>query len=109
MRLKLLKRLLPKIPTKLRTASRSHYEVLFIESFSNPLQVGECRPDNKQIIIKSSLTDKEKLSCFIHESIHAVNFEYEIGLTETQVLKLETAIMKVADLNKLFELLGKLC
>lgn len=109
MRKKLAEKLLSKLPSHIRVTSKSSYELLEIEDFKEGDRDGECRPTPQQIIVRKGLSPSNKFSTYVHETIHALNFEYEIGLSEAQVLKLEAAIMKLGILNKIFDLLGKNC
>ena len=91
----------PTIPSHVRTTSKRDYEVTYIDQFKDVDQLGECRQDPPQIVIKSGQTSKEELSTGIHEILHALSFDYDINLTETQVLKLEKALLNLLRLNKL--------
>lgn len=76
---------------------------MFIDAFADLKQVGECRFDAKQIVLKNGESDTETWNTFIHETAHAWSFEYgqEAPLTETQVLWLEKAMKNFLRLNKL--------
>lgn len=97
------KKLKDKIPSKVRITSKVSYEVVFIDSFQDPNQLGECRYYEKQIVIKNGLSDSECWGTFIHEVAHSMSFEYgdKTPLTETQVLWLEKALKNFIRLNKL--------
>lgn len=95
------KRKYPQIPSHVRLTPKRDYEVTYINNFKDPKQLGECRLEPPQIVIKADLPPKEKFSTFIHELIHAISFEEDINLTETQVLKLERGLLRVLRLNKL--------
>lgn len=94
------KRKYPAIPSHARITSKRDYEVTFIDNFKDGKQVGECRQEPSQIVVKRGQTPKEEYSTFLHECIHAADYEYEIGLSEKQVLKLEKALLKYLLLNK---------
>lgn len=90
----------PDIPSHVRITARRDYEVTYIDTFKNdPEQLGECRLEPPQIVIKTEQPPGEKFSTFIHETIHALDFEDKIGLTEKQVLKLERGIFRMLKLN----------
>ncbi len=92
---------------RLRTRHNKSWQVLETEQFFNskgepqPHQVGLCDPSSRQIVIKKEQSNR--FSTLIHETIHAIDFDYSIGLTEQQVMKLEDGIMRVIKLNKLFK------
>jgi len=103
MRSYLLKKLVDKLPSRVRVTPNISYEVLFVDNFKTPDILGECRPDTKQIIIKTGLSPKEAILVFLHETAHAFNFEYpEMKLTENQTLALEKALYNCLSLNKIF-------
>jgi hypothetical protein len=89
----------PPIPSHIRITSKRSYEVVHIDDFKNPEQLGEARQGPAQIVIKRGQSPKEEFSTALHEVIHAVDFENNIGLTETQVLKLERGLLRVLKLN----------
>lgn len=89
----------PAIPSHVRVTSKRDYEVTYIDEFKDVEQQGECRMDPPQIVIKAGDPIGEKFSTFIHETIHALDFEDKISLTETQVLKLERGIFRMLKLN----------
>lgn len=97
------KKLKDKIPPKVRVTSKLSYEVVFIDAFPNENQVGECRYNEKQIVIKTGLSDSETWGTFLHELAHAWSFEYggKNPLTETQVIWLEKALKNCIRLNNL--------
>lgn len=96
------KKLKDLIPPKVRITSKVSYEVLFVDEFSNPRTLGECRYDAKQIVIKNGLSDTENYKTYLHELFHAFSFEYPgLELTEKQVQKLEEAMYRYERLNNI--------
>ncbi len=91
---------------RIRTRHNKSWQILEIDHFTNSKGeidnsvMGMCEPNNRQIIIRKEQTNK--FSTLIHETIHAIDFDYGIGLSENQVMKLEEGIMRVIKLNKLF-------
>lgn len=76
------------------------YDVLRFQS--NELD-GRCDrfPDGtRQILLADRLSAKELEITLFHELCHAISFEYEVNLTEKQVLKLEKALPALIRLNK---------
>lgn len=92
-----------KLPNRIRITSRIDYEVLVSNCINDEesFVFGECRHDEKQIVINPDQSKTEALKTLIHEALHAVSFEYDIDLTETQVSRLENGLWKVLKLNKL--------
>lgn len=88
-----------KLPSKVRITSKVSYDVLFSSDLGEDI-LGLCDPENKQITLKIDQTKTEMLKVYLHEVVHAMNFEFEIGITEAQTLKLETAVYKLLKLNK---------
>lgn len=89
-----------KIPHRIKIKNKVYYEVVFIESFTNPLTLAECRYTDKQIVIKKGQSKNETLSCFVHEITHAICFERRIKITHKAVYGLEKAVLFLIKANK---------
>lgn len=92
------------IPSKVRITRRIHYEVLWVQEFHNcPDTLGECRPNEKQIVLKVGQTPDQLLKTFIHEVFHAFKFEYPSlkKLGHREIYGLELPIYNFLKLNKL--------
>lgn len=83
------------IPNRVQVRRKTHYEICYIDAFVDDSVLGETRFDTKQIVLKDNQPPKEKIHTYIHELLHAISEEYEVGLTETQVRALERAIYYV--------------
>lgn len=90
----------PPIPSHIRITSKRDYQVMYVDSFKDVEQLGECRWQPPQIVAKAGQSDKEIFSTILHEAVHALDFEDEIGLTEAQVIKLERGLLRMLKLNK---------
>lgn len=97
------KKLVKEIPASVKVGPRIHYEVLWTNQFENPDLMGEMRPDNRQIVIKSGLSPKETVTTFFHEWLHAVSDENEAALTEQQVSQLEKRFVDFQTFFNLFK------
>lgn len=96
------KKLKDLIPPKVRITSKVSYEVLFVDEFPNPRTLGECRPNEKQIVLKNGQSDTEIYKSYVHELFHSFSFEYPgLNLTEKQVQKLEEAMYRYERLNNI--------
>ncbi|NCY21739.1 hypothetical protein EBX31_07265 [bacterium] len=51
--------------------------------------LGLCCPGEKEILLKQGMTPRERMSTFIHELLHAIEFEYEIDIPHKLVYQLE--------------------
>lgn len=93
------------IPNKVRVTKNVTYEVLFTDEFlKDDKQLGECRPDTKQILLKNNQSSTEMMKTFLHEVFHAMSCENkDLNLTETQVRILEESTFRVLKLNKIFD------
>lgn len=89
-----------KWPHKIRIKARVSYEVVFVEAFDDPKCLAECRADKRQIAIKSGMSDSETFETLIHETLHALEFEYGIEIPHKSIYALEGAIHKILKLNK---------
>jgi len=97
------KSLKKRINNRIQITRKIFYEVLYIEDFRGGETLGEMRPDTKQIVIKSGQSPKNTVVTYIHELLHAISEEYEVQLTETQILKLERAIYYILKENNVFK------
>ncbi len=83
------------IPEKIRTGNRKVFSVLWIDHYEDPSGVplagGTNFKPKKEILLNPGFPDKEVVHTFFHEYLHSVSYAHEIGLTETQVEKLEKA------------------
>lgn len=79
------------IPTRIKIAAKAFYEVLLIKDFHGEDTWGETRFEEKQIVLKANLKPKISVETYWHECLHAISEEHHVGLTEEQVLKLESA------------------
>lgn len=92
-----------KIPAKVRITSKVSYEVVFAEKVADdPECRGICRFDPKQIVLLMGQSEQMMVKTFLHEVLHAVDHEHEIGLQHKHVYALEDALAKLFRLNKLF-------
>lgn len=82
----------PKIPARLKIKNRVTYEIVWVDSFADPDVLGECRFDSKQIAIKSGQSERELFKTFVHEVLHAVEFERGIKMPHKTVYQLEDAV-----------------
>jgi hypothetical protein len=96
------KELSTRIPHVVHTGKKDRFEIVYVDSFPVPDTVGETRFDPKQIALKIGQTERELVLTYLHEIIHAVDFTHKIGLTETQVQKLERALIPVLKEGNLF-------
>lgn len=96
------KSLTKKIPHRVQVSRKSFYEVCYVDSFVDENVLGETRFDVKQIAIKDEQPPKEKVHTYLHELLHAISDEYEVGLTETQVRALEKAIYYILKGDNVF-------
>jgi hypothetical protein len=100
--------LLKLIPNIVRVTRNVSYEVLWNDEFpKDDNQLGECRGDVKQIVINKNQSPTETFKTYLHEALHAADFEEEIGLTEGQVRKLEDSLFRMAKLNGILDKLLK--
>jgi hypothetical protein len=69
------------------------YQILWIDEFpKDHEQLGESRFEEKQIVINLNQPIKEAVHTYFHEIIHSISSEYDVNLTEKQVLNLEKSL-----------------
>lgn len=95
-----------KIPSKVRITSKVCYEVVFVDHFidddpkSKYLTRGECRKEQKQIVIKNGMSKTETYKTLLHEILHAVEFESKHPIPHKTVYMLEKNLWRLLKLNK---------
>lgn len=89
------------IPSKVKTAPRKSFEVLWsagiCDTQSNKV-FGRTEFEPNRIILNTEQSDKEAVLTTWHEFIHALDHDHDISLTEAQVLKLEKCFQYVREL-----------
>lgn len=86
------KKLQKRIPHQVQISRKKFIEVAYVQDFKDGTTLGEMRPDMNQIVIKTDMSPKETVSTFFHEWLHLVSNEYEVNLTEKQVLAIEKSL-----------------
>lgn len=81
-----------KIPARLKIKNKVVYEIVWVDSFADPDVLGECRFDTKQIVLKQGQSEREIMKTFIHESLHAMEFERGIKIPHKVIYQLEDAV-----------------
>jgi|LakMenE18May11ns_1017448.scaffolds.fasta_scaffold9959583_17 hypothetical protein len=102
------KNLRKKIPNRVRTKARTHYEVLWSDEFwfdekTGKKTYGTTRFDPNLITLNINQGDKETIHTYFHEYIHALSVDYNLDLTETQVENLEKAFPYVREFILMLE------
>lgn len=62
---------------------------------------GQCDSEKKEITLKRLLNNSNLATTLIHELIHAIDFDKQIGLSEAQTLKLEAGLFEFFRVNKI--------
>lgn len=96
------KKLQKQIPDKVQITSSVYYEVLWSDNVDGKDHYGLTDLNNKQIIIKKGMKPKITVITFLHECTHAASYEYDLNLTETQVLNIEKFIYYILKQNNIF-------
>ena len=80
------------IPSHIKIKNKVTYEVVWVDSFKDTDVLGECRFDTKQIALKKNQTEREIMKTFIHECLHAMEFERGIKIPHKAIYQLEDAV-----------------
>lgn len=75
------------------TVKGETYEVKFANKLGKDI-LAYCDPCEREIKIKNGQTKEETLKCFIHEVLHALEFEHHIKIKHKTVYQLEEAIFR---------------
>jgi hypothetical protein len=86
-----------KIPHQVKIRTKT-YEVAWIDQFKDGKTLGETRFELRQIILLNNMSPKMTVSTFFHEYLHAICHEYNVNLTENQVLALEKSFININSL-----------
>ena len=79
--------------------SRYMVTVHFCNRVDEYNSMGNFTPVTREIKIKNDLTHEEKIDTLVHELLHAISDCYNLDLSESKVLTLEKAIMKIMKMN----------
>lgn len=98
------KQFIKRIPNKVRITRDTSYEILWVDDFHDEDdKYGETRLDDKQIVLNKNQSNKELVHTYYHELLHALSHEYDVGLTETQVRKLERSLAYILKDGNVFK------
>ncbi len=89
-----------KAPRFVRISHKASYEVVKFKSDSLDGEIIKDPSGFRQIRLNENLTAKQEEVTLLHEALHGISFEYDVGLTEKQVLKLEKALLFFLKNNK---------
>ena len=78
-------------PTKLQV-NKYEYTIVFVDQIEGKTTLGLCDFERKVIFIKNKQKPKDNLKTFIHELLHAIEFEFDLGMEHNLIYKLEDPI-----------------
>jgi hypothetical protein len=74
---------------------------VYVDRFDDEQILGQCCPDKRIIYIRKKLSNKKRIVTFIHEVMHAIEYEYEECIIPHSTLnKLDEAMYMVLCKNK---------
>jgi hypothetical protein len=86
-------------PSRVKVKDK-HYTVSLVKAASaEPSDRGTCDNKDRIILLRNSMTEKETYETFWHETLHALDYEYELKLTHPQVYALEKALAEFISAN----------
>ena len=89
----------PTLPSRVRIKRDITYDIVYSDDLGADT-IAECRPEPlRQIAIKNNLSNKELIKSFLHELLHAIEFEHDLKISHSLVHELEEPIYKVLILN----------
>jgi hypothetical protein len=86
------KKLSRSIPHRVQVSPKGWYEILWVDDFKDGKTLGETRFDPKQIVLMRGQSPKMTVSVYLHEYAHAYSHEWNLNLTESQVLAFEKGL-----------------
>lgn len=78
-----------KIPHRVKIKPGVFYHVVWVDRFDDPKQIGWSDKDARLIYLKHRMGVKETNEIFIHEVLHAIEYEYDIALPHKLVYALQ--------------------
>ena len=94
-----------RLPKHIRINTHIKYKVVEVDTFDDPLQLGECDQALKTITLKRKMSQKKKHETLWHEILHAMVFESDIKLDdsveETIIKNVERPLARIMRLNNL--------
>lgn len=97
------KKLTKLIPPWVKVGPGKEYEIIWVDRFKDGEHVGETRFTSSQIAIQKGHTSFKTIEIYLHELLHAISDEHNVGLTETQILQLEKAFRYLLAKNNVFK------
>lgn len=97
------KALYKRIPIAIQLTKRVKYDVTWTRPDPSLDHIGITHLEAKHIVLNLELKAKEAVHTYLHEVLHAISQEYEVNLSEKQVLALEKALYFVLKPNNLFK------
>jgi len=90
----------PTLPSKVRITSKVTYRVIISDELDKDT-LGECRFEEKHIIIKQGLSYSESIKVLIHELLHCIEWHgLKRDISHKLIYDLENPIFKILLLNK---------
>lgn len=89
-----------KIPPNLKIKNKVVYEIVHSRDFIGGENFGECRFNEKQIVLSEKQSSVQEVKTFIHEVLHAICFERKIEISHKSIYQLEDAIYYIITRNK---------
>ena len=100
------KKRISEIPSRVQISKKTYYDVVWQKEITDTKGNHLCGMTNlndKVITIKMDMTAKLTIETYIHEVIHSISDEYDLGLTENQVLKMEESLPYILKLDNIFK------
>lgn len=95
------------IPNKVQIAKNRFYSIYWKKDAPSEKYLGEA-DYNKNIISLIQRNSKREMTCtYLHELTHAFQEHYDMGLTEVQVQKLESALYYILKEGNIFKKEGQ--
>lgn len=88
------------IPSQIKIKNKVVYDIAHIDSFKDKNQLGECRFNERLILIKRGQSERQEYKTFLHELLHAICHERGIDISHKAIYGLEGAIDYLLRANK---------
>lgn len=71
------------------------YTIIFVEQIEYRDPFGLCDFERKVILLKNKQSQKDLFKTFLHEILHAMEFEYNIPITHKIIYQLEESVFQL--------------
>lgn len=96
-------KLYKRIPISVQVTRKVKYDITWTRNDPSLDHMGKTMLDTKHIVLNLDMKPRLATHTYIHELLHAISEEYDVGLSENQVLALEKALYFILKPKNVFK------